>query len=232
MEANQLFKSFCNRWLCICLCAGGEVSLGIGHTQFREIIGEVTVLRTGRVTWLMVHPVCPFYPVPVTLVPVPSICSRLCCFVGRSRSPCCFPVGRGQTFLRGGCGSCSSTPSCQALSTHSWPFVCSLWVTGALPSTPTWLYTLAYLSGNSSLGQGPAFGNASFFSLIQLCLVLTCSAMLCRLTVHLGANLCPMMPVQIRKKTTLHVSVAAFWLVDVPRVMVFEKLGPCRHCHG
>jgi len=82
---------------------------------------------------------------------------------------------------------CSSTPSCAALSTHSWPFVCSsersLGVTRALPFGRR-AGTRCLIEPHPSPSQGHAFGNVPFFSIIQLWVVLTCSAMLSGLTVQ------------------------------------------------
>lgn len=75
-------------------------------------------------------------------------------------------------------GSCSSTLSCQALSTHSWPFVCSLWVTGALPSPrrdcTRWLIWAAIPAWAKDPPLGTLLSSALFsFALPRL--VLRCS---------------------------------------------------------
>lgn len=137
---NQLFKSFCSCWLCICLwlCAGGKVSPSIWRVQFGEILGKVTVLRTDLATQVLVRPTLRFNSFPVTLVSIPSICSLPGSLCGMH----VFPVlaswwVRDRPSCKLAPQSCSSMPSCKALSTRSWPFVCSsecsLWVTWALP---------------------------------------------------------------------------------------------------
>lgn len=182
---KQLFNSFCSHWLCICLwlCAGGKVSPSIWHVQLREILGEVTMLRTDLATQVLVRPTAPFNPFPVTLVPIPSICSLPSSLCGM----CTFPVlaswwVRDRPSCKLAPRSCSSMPSCKALSTHSWPFVCSsecsLWVTWALPfprhEGTCWLIWAAIPARARDTPLGTLLSLALFsFALSQL--VLRCS---------------------------------------------------------
>lgn len=142
------------------------------------MLGEVTALRTDVAAQVLVRPTPAFNASAVALVPVPSVCSapRRLCGTRGARGRTGGPAG---LFRHAELRFCQLIPGLLSAAQRA---VCEQ--PEPFPS-PDMTVHAAYLSSNSSPGQGHAFGNAPFFGLIQLCLVWTCPAMLSRLTVHL-----------------------------------------------